>query len=489
MELHGTPLFINRAYQLDISRDRVPTLDTLAWLIGVLGELRYTELHLYIEHTFTYEGHEAVWRDASPLTRDDLTWVRDHAAAAGLTLVANLNCFGHMERWLRVEEHRHRAECPDGFPSPFGSGTSPPTCLAPTPENAEFAVGLARELLDVVGGDRIMIGGDEPFELGRCRSRNEAARIGRDRLYREHLGRIVGPLLDDGVEVMIWGDQFRRDPTAIEWVPDGVTLVPWNYEAPGRGWASALPNEIVELLGLPDGDERGFEAHVELMADAGLPFRVAAGTGSWNSLIGRNANAAANIDDAARVGAERGATGFMLCDWGDKGHWQPLAVSLPSIVRAAAAAWRGSSQNLEVGAVIDRLLDAEPGTGELLDRLGHLGESLGATTANGTPIGAAVLETGFPTVGRVDHEDVRDAIGAIDDAANRWAGLLHADERGHIIAEELVAIGGAARLALQRLGGEETTAADVDAVRSAQAAAWRRSSRHGGLDDSLHRLR
>ena len=59
------PAFERRAYMLDISRDRVPTLETLEWLVAVLQALRFNELQLYTEHTFSYEGHEVVWQHAS----------------------------------------------------------------------------------------------------------------------------------------------------------------------------------------------------------------------------------------------------------------------------------------------------------------------------------------------------------------------------------------------------------------------------------------
>ena len=80
----GEPVFERRCYMLDVSRDRVPTLETLAWLIGILGRLRFNELQLYIEHTFTYQGHEVVWRDASAYTPQDTR--RDRCSHRGLTI-------------------------------------------------------------------------------------------------------------------------------------------------------------------------------------------------------------------------------------------------------------------------------------------------------------------------------------------------------------------------------------------------------------------
>ncbi len=491
MDFNGDPVLTRRAFQLDVSRDRVPTLDTLGWLIDLLGRLRYTELHLYIEHTFAHPGHETVWADASALTGDDMAWLRRRAADAGIELVPSLNCFGHMERWLAHDRYRDRAECPDGYPSLVGDGTAPPSCLAPTADNADFAIGLARRLVEATGAGRVMIGGDEPFELGLGRSRAQVDRLGRGVVYRAHLRRIIEPLVADGLEVMIWGDQFRRDAEAVEWVPDGVTVVGWNYEAPGRSWRGLLPAAFEDRLGLPDDAADGFEAHVRLLVDAAVPFRVAAGTSSWATLIGRNANAAANIADAVAVGTRRGARAMMLCDWGDHGHWQPLVVSVPSIVRAAHAAWHGAAvlgpgeNRLDVGSIVDDLLGARPGFGALLDRVGHLGENLGAWTANGTPLGAAVFDVLFPVVGDLDDEAVRAAMEVLTDANRRWPELSPATERGRIIAAELTAACSAAMLALRHLRGEAVGADEVEAVRHAQAAAWLGSSRPGGLGESL----
>ena len=85
---------------LDVSRNRVPTRTTLARLVEVLDRCRFNQLQLYVEHTFAYAGHEDVWRDASPLTADDLRWLDDRCAEVGIELVANQNCFGHLAPWL-----------------------------------------------------------------------------------------------------------------------------------------------------------------------------------------------------------------------------------------------------------------------------------------------------------------------------------------------------------------------------------------------------
>lgn len=482
----GEPSFERRCYLLDVSRDRVPTLETLGWLIDVLAALRYNELQLYIEHTFAFAGHDMVWEHASPYTRSDLSWIRARAAGAGIDLVVNTNTFGHMERWLRHDAYRDRAECPAGAPGMLGNSLRPPGCLAPTGENATFATQLVRELHDVVGGNRVMVGGDEPFELGRGVSSDMVARRGRGDVYRRHLGDIMRPLIADGLEVMFWGDQFRRDPDSVAWIPAGATCVVWNYEAPAAE-PVALPRSVVDALGLPDDAHLGCAAHARLLIESTKPFWVACGTSSWNTLIGRNQNAAANIADTASVGHRGGANGFMVADWGDNGHWQPLAVSLPSIVRGAVAAWSApdDGSDVDVGPVVDEVLAAEPGTGALIDRLGNIGESLGAHTTNGSPVCGAVISLPFPTIGTPDQVAVEAALDAVQHAITRFDGVPIGGPRGAVIAAELAAICRVALIGLRRLAGHTPDEDEIDSVVAAQRNAWLGSSRHGGLSDSL----
>lgn len=491
-------IFEHRAFMLDVSRDRVPTRETLEWLVGVLAAAGFNELQLYVEHTFTYVGHDTVWADASPLTHDDMRWLDEVAAAAGVALVANMNGFGHMGRWLAHDEYRDLAECPDGFESVFGRGRSEPTCFEPTPENAALAVELARDIASTVTARRVHIGGDEPFELGDGRSAERVAAAGRDNVYLEHLNRIMEPLVAEGRAVMFWADLFRRDPELIPRLPEGSVPVVWNYEGPSdMGWSAFLPESMLERLGMPDDANLGFVAHARLFIDGGVPFWVAPGVGGWNTILGRNVNAAANIADAVAVGSAHGSPGMLLTEWGDNGHHQPLAVALPSIVRAGHAAVHGGMPlDEDVWARIDEIAELPAGTGRLLDELGGIAESLGLTMPNGSAVFGAVVEAGFPVLGEPDASGIAAALALLD-RADDWFATAAFTGRGAVIAEEMAAAVGLARIGLRRLAVEHgvgadagaPTAAEVDAAIAAQRAAWLRSSRPGGLDDSVARIR
>lgn len=492
MRIGDHPDFEHRGVMLDVSRDRVPTDETLAWLVTAMAELRYNHLELYMEHTFAYRGHDEVWRAASPLQPEDLRWLDHLCAEHGITLVANQNTFGHMERWLRHDRYRARAECPDGAISPFTGRAMPPATLAPTPANAAFALELVRELASHVTSRLVNIGADEPFELGQGASARDVAGRGRPAVYLEHLERLIRPLVAEGHQVLFWGDVLRRHPDLVARLPtEGATAVVWNYEAPAEdpGLLGRLGPSVLETLGLPDDAHLGFRAHVRSFVETGYPFWVAAGSSSWNALIGRWSNARANLLDAARVGRESGARGFLVTDWGDNGHLQPLVVSLLPLVYGAAVSWCASANaDVDAASEVDHLSGAA-GLGALLADLGDAHLLSGVTTLNGSPLFAALDPARpLPLIGRGHPEGHAATLAVLDGALDRLPGL---ESRGLEAAVRL-ARQGAWRLARRAgaavPGDDGDLAADLHDCIDLQRESWLASSRPGGLADSLCHL-
>ena len=493
------PDFPVRGYMLDVSRDRVPTRETLERIVDLLAMLRINQLQLYTEHTFAYAEHECVWRDASPITPDDVRWLDALCTERGIELVANQNCFGHLASWLKHDAYRGRAETPDGWRTRAGKLMAPAT-LAAVPENAEFAVALCRELLACHSSRRINIGCDEPFELGRGRSRSDVAERGVGKVFVEHLRRIVEPLLADGCEVLFWGDVARKHPELVADLPELVALV-WHYEAPGD--PEALPSEIAELLeefGYTRESLRGFEGQVPTFGDAGCPYWVCPGTSTWNTLVGRLPNARGNLLDAARTGAAHGAGGYLITDWGDNGHMQPPSVSFPPLVYGAAVSWcLESSRDLDLPATLDALVfgDASGELGGALEELGSAYLRTGQLVPNGSPLFTALLQdVPLKPRGEPDPRAVEQTLEVLAAAGARIERARPRCDDAETVRRELLqairlARHGAWRM-LRSAGGsapaDSELRRDLSAAIAEQRACWALRSRPGGLDDSIGRL-
>ena len=62
---------------LDVSRGKVPTLETLYTLADTLAAYKYNQLQLYTEHTFDFQSHPLIGRGAGSLSADDIRGLFD----------------------------------------------------------------------------------------------------------------------------------------------------------------------------------------------------------------------------------------------------------------------------------------------------------------------------------------------------------------------------------------------------------------------------
>lgn len=481
------PDLAHRGLMLDISRDRVPDRACLLALLDRMARVRLNHLELYTEHTFAYADHEDVWRDASPMTREDVRWLEGEATTRGIDLVANQNCFGHFERWLRLDRYRPRAIDPSA---------TRPLSLAPTEDNARFALDLVAELTDIHTNTAVNIGCDEVFELHGDKDR-----------FIEHLGRLLDGTRALGRHPRFWADMIHGDPAAAaERVGDATALL-WHYEAP-------MAESSADVLGALDLSEPfatvaqdwidseaylGFGPRAERFADAGIDWWVSPGTSGWNSLVGRWSNARANALDAVSCAARYGASGILVTEWGDNGHLQPPTVMWPALTYAASVAWcRVANVDLDVAAALDRhVLPDETGrAGAALLEAGEVYRRTGVVQPNGSALHDALAGGGTGGVGDPTEATIAEVVATLDRADDELAAAAFTDPDGAITRRELrqavaLARHGAWRLArIHELAtpDNEALASDLAHLREEQAACWDARSRPGGREDSLGRL-
>jgi hypothetical protein len=309
------PNFKRRGYMLDISRDKVPTMESLFQLIDFLASWKINELQLYTEHTFAYKNHSVVWKDASPLTAEEIRELDDYCQKKYIDLVPNQNSFGHMENWLKHDEYLDLAECPEDCDTKWGKRKR--TSLTPSnPASLSLMQELYAELLPNFSSPYCNIGGDETIELCEGRSKKMCDQLGKGQVYLNYLKQLNTSVNNNGKQAQFWGDIILNHPELINEIPKNMTALVWGYDA-------SYP----------------FDKNLVDFQKAGLDFYVCPGTSTWRSEIGKNHNAFINLKNAAVEGKHFGAKGFLTTNWGDYGHWQPLAVTYPSMLLGASYAW------------------------------------------------------------------------------------------------------------------------------------------------------
>ncbi|MBP7636945.1 MAG: family 20 glycosylhydrolase [Kiritimatiellae bacterium] len=474
-EIEDAPDFEARGVMLDISRDKVPTMATLFGLVDRLAALKINQLQLYTEHAFAYRGHEAVWRDASPMTPEEIRELDAYCRERCVELVPNQNSFGHLERWLALPRYAPLAELPQGgAPLPWGGVHERPTSLCPTdPRSLALLEDLYGQLLPNFTSRLFNVGCDETFDLrGEGRSAAQVRARGEGRVYLDFLKEIHARVTARGRRMAFWGDIIIRHPELVREVPRDALALEWGYEA-----------------------DHPFDAHGALFAASGLPFYVCPGTSSWNSLAGRTANMRANLAAAADNGLRHGACGYLVTDWGDGGHWQPLAVSLAGYVYGAVLAWGGTrNRDLDLAQAMD-LFGGTQGYGDALLRLGDLYLRCGALRGNASELFLLLAKPrGRALPAGITTGTLRDVLGAVDDIER----ALPAD-RTSVVGQEVRHAIRLLRAACHRgvalLDGtidapaaRTVLAAEQEALMAAHASVWRLRNREGGLSDSLARM-
>lgn len=480
--INDAPAFAARGVMLDISRDKVPSMRTLFALINKLAQLKINHLQLYMEHTFAYQEHARVWRDASALTAEEVRALDRYCVSRFIQLVPNQNSFGHMERWLALPEYNHLAALPEGgAPLPWGGVKPYPTALNPIdPRSIEFLDNLYAELLPCFTAGLFNVGCDEVFELGLGRCAAATEKHGAGRVYLEFLKKVFGLVAKYKRRPVFWGDIILKYPELIAELPSNAIALEWGYEA-----------------------DHPFAENARLFHDSGLDFYVCPGTSSWNSVAGRFDNMRENIRGAARNGLKFGAKGLVVTDWGDGGHWQPLCVSYPGFVYSAAASWNPDSvETIGVVDAVARFFISASALelAEILVKLGDLYKIAGALCSNSSVLFHLLFKKDY-----IIPEGV--TIDSLDDAQNELNSLSEklrkvAVESGgepKVVFQELSQIirllSAAILRGKARLAGSEQTPAfksswkvRKDACAREQEKVWMLRNRRGGIADSLVKL-
>src|SRR5208282_5256591 len=300
LKIRDWPDFRRRGVMLDVSRGRVPKLETLLELVERLADFKINELQLYTEHTFAYRKYKSVWRSWGALTG---------------------------------------AEIPKPYEDASGEFVRRPTTLAPNhPGALPFLRRLYDELLPNFSSPFFNVGCDETWDLGRGQSKKLCERIGKDRVYFDFLKKIHYEVSRRGKRMMFWGDIILKYP---ELIPELALFGAPNTDSASSSCfqehAGAVPG-APSPIALNWGYEANhpFEKEAAQFAKAKIPFYVCPGTSTWQTLIGRHDNALANLLAAAGAGKKFGAIGYLITDWGDGGHPQPLAVSYLPLLAGAA---------------------------------------------------------------------------------------------------------------------------------------------------------
>jgi hexosaminidase len=464
----------HRGFMLDVSRDRIPTMDELERLVTLLARLGFNELQLYVEHVFAFPGHEAVWGALDPLTPDEIRRLDGWCQAAGIELVANQNCFGHLAGVLRTPGYEHLAETHGTFRFLDFEKQGPFSLCPEDPGSLELVDGWLRTIAEVYSSRRVHIGCDETFDVGQGRSRAAVEARSRSQVYADFVAAVAGRCEAHGLEPMFWADIALADEAAFTALPKDLVAVAWGYE--------------------PDSP---FERWCETLDRLDRPYLIAPGTSCWRTFCGRTSERRANLAAASAAAADSNAAGLLVAAWGDLGHRQVWPITLRAVCDAAEACWNAGSEGADPEATARVAFRERDGAAlvEYVDALGDLDADLRDAADGRAVLGnaAATFSELFPATATTAPRGSLaqwERVAAEFDLLVRDAPLAHDRLVAAELADAALWTGFAIDVALWRRRGREGTGRGsllerLDALVLDQRELWPRRARRPGLEHSL----
>ena len=321
LEIEDAPDLAARAYYLDCSRGRVPTLATLKRYADILCRYKINQWQLYIEHTYLFRHLSEAWRDDTPLTAEEILELDAYCRARHIELVPSLSSFGHMYKILSTRTCCELCELTDSEKKTFNYTYSGDhhTLRSDDARALAFITGLIDEYAALFTSRKFNICCDETFDLGKGRSAALVQEQGEHEVYIRHVAALCGHLVKRGITPMFWGDIVYRHPETYARLPKETICLNWGY----------LPNQR--------------EDEIRTLAEMGATQYACPGVCTWNRWLPLMENSYKNIRVMCRHGQKYHAIGMLNTDWGDGATSQSFVSSVYCQGVAACYSWNADN--------------------------------------------------------------------------------------------------------------------------------------------------
>ncbi len=323
VEITDAPDIKNRGYFFDETRGRILTLDRLKDMVDRISRYKMNQFQLYVEHTYLFRDLTEMWRDETPLTAEDILELDRYCRERHVELVPALASFGHLYMLLSTKSYGDLCERENSWKEPFSFWDR----MRHHTLNAtdDRALALVKSMLAEYGAlftsNKFNICADETFDLGKEKSKETAERDGVHEMYIRFVNELCTFLTAQGKQPQFFGDIICKNPDYISRLPEDTLCLTWGYAPEQR------------------------EEECRLMAEAGARQYVCPGVCGWNQWMNLIENSYKNITRMCGYARKYHAEGVLNTDWGDCGHVNYPAFSVPGMIYGACFSWNP----LEIG--------------------------------------------------------------------------------------------------------------------------------------------
>lgn len=353
LHIKDKPDFKYRGFYQDVTRGKIPTVDTIKKLIDTMAYYKLNSLQLYVEHVFEFEESKSLWESAGYLTGEELREIGEYCKENFIEFIPSLSTFGHMCELLNQPQYRNLRVLKDYKDSVnfWWDRMAHHTIDPLQKESFELVKSLINQFAPHFESDVFNICCDETFDLTKYEA--EGHDVGK--LYLDFTKKIIGHVQSLGKKVMMWGDVLLENPEIITEFPEDVMFLNWYYDA----------------------DVKEMEAKIAKFASLNRRQIVCPGTNAWNRFCERVDVEEINIGKMIELGHKYGADGVLNTNWGDWGNPESLELCMYGLVLGAEKSWSADTKvNEEFYEAVNTLLFGSISGMETLKKISSLNEKI-----------------------------------------------------------------------------------------------------------------
>lgn len=311
------PGFEYRGFYHDVTRGKIPKIDTMKALIDEMAYYKMNSLQLYVEHTFPFKEFGDHIEVNGYLTPEEIMELDDYCYENFIEFIPSIATFGHLYELLQQPEYRNLQELKNFTEDQlYWYQRMAHHTIDPTDERSiEIIKSMIDQYIPLFRTNKFNICCDETFDLTNGKHKDQDT----GKLYIDFVKKIVAHLQSKGKQVMMWADILLEHPETINELPEDVEFLNWYYE--------------------PEPKEKNFITFDNLKCTQ----IVCPGTSSWSRLIEGIDRGSKNILKMAEYGYKYHAKGMLNTNWGDYGNPCSLELAMHGFVLGAAKSWNADT--------------------------------------------------------------------------------------------------------------------------------------------------
>ncbi len=349
-EINDKPDFEFRGAYLDITRGKVPKIETIKAFIDKIAYFKMNSLQLYVEHTYEFREYAESIERTGYITSEELKELDLYCRDNFIDFIPSLSTFGHLYELLQSDRYKHLRVIDNYKPERYEwcEKAKHHTIDPLNPESIEVIKSLIDQYSINFTSEWFNICCDETFDLqkGKYKDRD----VGE--LYTNFVQQIIEHVKKKGKKIMMWGDILYNHPEHLNKLSEDIMLLNWYYrENPDR--------EIVKRFYDKDREQI-----------------LCVGTWTWINFCENISKSLPNIENMTRLGYEYNAKGILTTIWGDHGHTCSLELADCGLAFGADRSWNVEAKREDIFAKLDKLVYKAEGLSMYLQELCDLQNEL-----------------------------------------------------------------------------------------------------------------